>query len=105
MSVRAALNVRRFFDQRLPLGSTRITSANVRAHIDLAAVPLAQQRANASERFLQIFANIVAQRFERRHVNDSRFIRQFGLDTFAEQRIQRSKKRRQRFARACRGGN
>ena len=80
--------MRRLLDKRLPLRGSRITRANFGAHIDLAPICFAEQRADSSERLLQIFTDIVAQRFERRHVNHLRFIRQIGLDAFAEQHIQ-----------------
>ncbi len=93
-------NVRRFFDQRLTLRGSRIASANFGAHIDVVAFGFTQQCANSSERFLQIFADIVAQRFQRRDVNDLRFIGQFSPSTPSRnRRIQRGKEGRQRFSR------
>src|SRR5438876_518193 len=73
--------------------------------IHFAAIFLMQQSANSSEWFLKVFADVVAQRFERRDVNDLYFIRQIGLCALAEQRVERSEKRCQRFARTCRRGN
>ena len=42
--------------------------------------------------------NIVAQRLERRDVNNLRFVGQIMFCALPEQRIERSEKRRQRFA-------
>jgi hypothetical protein len=67
-------DVRRLFDQRLPLRGSCITGANFGAHIDRATICLLSQRANPDERLLKIFPDIVAQRFKRRHVYDLRFI-------------------------------
>ena len=98
-------NVRRFFDQRLTLRGSCIASANFGAHIDVVAFGFTQQCANPSERFLQIFPDIVAQRFQRRDVNDLRFIGQISPCAFSEQRIQRSKEGSQRFSRTRWGRN
>jgi hypothetical protein len=91
--------VRRFFDQRLTLRGSCIASANFGAHIDVVAFGFTQQGTNSGERFLQVFPDIVAQGFEGRYVNDSRFIGQISLRAFSEQHIQRSKERSQRFPR------
>ena len=90
--------MRRLFNQRLTLRGSRIASAHFSAYINLAAICFVQQRANSNERLLQILSDIVAQCFERRDVNHLRFIRQIDVDAFAEQHVQRSKERRQRFA-------
>ncbi len=98
-------DVRRLFNQRLPLRGSRIASAHFGAHIDLPSVSLAHERANSSKRLLKIFADIVAQRLERRHINHLRFMRQISVGAFAEKRIERSKERRQRFAGTSRRRN
>ena len=81
-------DVRRLFNQRLTLRGTRIASAHFGAHIDLSSISLAHERANSGKRLLQILADIIAQRFERRDVNHLRFVRQISVDAFAEQHIQ-----------------
>src|SRR4029077_14636828 len=81
-------DVRRLFNQRLTLRGSRIASAHLGAHIDLAPIFLAQQGANSSKRLLQILADIVAQRLERRDVNYLGFIWQISLRACAEQRVQ-----------------
>jgi hypothetical protein len=78
----------RFFDQRPTLRGSCIAGANFGAHIDVVAFGFTQQRANSGERFLQIFSDIVTQRFQRRDVNDLRLIRQMSPCAFPEQRIQ-----------------
>ena len=87
-------NVRRLLNERLPLRCTSIARANFSTHLNLTPFGLAQQRANPRQRLLQIFANIVAQRLERRDVNNVRFIRQITLRPFAKQHIERSEERR-----------
>src|ERR1700731_2297134 len=79
-------NVRRRFDQRLTLGGGSIAGPNLRANTDIMTF-LLQQDTNSSERFLKIFANVVAQGFEWRDVNDLRFIRQSTVRAFAKQLI------------------
>ena len=69
-------NVRRFFDQRLALRGSRIAGANFGAHIDVAAFVSPSNARIPASGSCKIFADIVAQRFERRDVNDLRFIRQ-----------------------------
>ena len=91
-------NVRRLLNERLPLRCTSIARANFSTHLNLTPFGLAQQRANPRQRLLQIFANIVAQRLERRDVNNLRFVGQIMFCALPEQRIERSEKRRQRFA-------
>ena len=98
-------NVRRLLDQGPALRRGGVARANFSAHVDLAALRFVQRCAYSSEWLLQIFSNVVAQRFERRDVNDLRFIGQFGLHAFAEQHVERSQKRRQRLARTRRCRN
>jgi hypothetical protein len=50
----------------------------------------------------QILVNIVAQRLQRRHINDPRLIRQISFKPIPKQPIKRSQKRRQGFPRASR---
>src|SRR5260370_40085333 len=52
-----------------------------------------------------MFSDIVAQCFERRDVNDLRFIRQMIFRALSKQCVERSEKRSQRFARSSRRGN
>src|SRR5882724_6100781 len=56
-------DMRWLFNQRLTLRGSRIASAHFGAHIDLAPISLAHERANSSKRLLKIFADIVAQSF------------------------------------------
>ena len=67
-------NVRRRFDKRPTLRCGRVAGANFGAKIDIMTFRL-QQFTNSSERFLQIFADVVAQSLERRNVNNLRFVR------------------------------
>src|SRR5437660_6993285 len=81
-------DMRRLLNQRLTLRGGRIASAHFGAHIDLAPISLAHERANSSKRLLKIFADIVAQSFERGDVNYLGFIWQLSLRACAEQRVQ-----------------
>ncbi len=76
-------NVRRSFNQRLTLRRSGVAGANFSANINVVSFGL-QQFANSSKRLLQIFANVVAQRLERRNVNDLRFVRQSFSSAAAE---------------------
>ena len=93
----AAVNALHRAEQTMTLRGSCVAGANFRAHIDVVAFGFTQQCADSSQRFLQIFSDIVAQRFQRRDVNDLRFIGQISPGAFSEQRIQRREEGSQRF--------
>jgi hypothetical protein len=65
----------------------------------------AERRLDARQRFRQVLMDIVAQRFERRHVKHSRLVRQRARQSGPKQLIERSQKSRQGFARTRWRGN
>jgi len=63
------------------------------------------QRADLVKRTLQILVNIVAQRLERRTVDNLRLVWQFARACAADQAIDANQERSQRLARSRRSGN
>ena len=83
----------------------RVASAHRGAHVHVAAFAFQQRCADARQRFLQVFVNIVAESLERRHVKHPRLIFELSGEALTEQIIQRREKSRQRLARSGRCGN
>src|SRR5262245_3856103 len=58
-----------------------------------------QRGADFSQRFLEVFVNVIAERFQRGNVNDVGFILELSLHSEPEQRVQRCEKCGERLAR------
>src|SRR5439155_4755251 len=98
-------NVRRSPRNRLPLCRRRVPGAHLRPHFNVAAFLRPQRGANSRQRFLEVLVNVVAQRLQRRHIEDPCLVRQRSRQSFTKQRVQRGQKSRQRFARTRRRGD
>ena len=97
-------DVRRFFDQGLACAAV-VSPVRTAARTSISWPCGVQHRADFGERFFEIFMDVVAQRFERRDVNNLGFVRQIGLEAFAKKGIERGQKRGERFAGASRRGD
>src|SRR5262245_6672867 len=91
-------NVRRVFEHRLPLSLRRVACADGRADRQLAQPCFGRQRRDFSQRRLQIALNIVAQRLERRDINNFRPLRQLAVEPASKEPIDADQKGSQRLA-------
>ena len=82
-----------------------IAGANRGAHLDVAPGGGLQRVADFCERLFEIFVNVIAQRFERRHVNDPRFVAELSVEPQPEQGVERREECGERFAGTGRRGD
>ena len=93
-------NVRRPLQHGAPLGHQRVAGADRGANLRHQQPALARHRENFPQRHLKIFLNVVAQRLQRRNVEDFGAVRQIARQRLAHQPINAGEKCSQRFARA-----
>ena len=102
---------RRHDDVRRPLGHRRafargrVAGPDKRANIDFGQTQRAQFFLNPGQRNLQIALNVVAERFERRNVNDVSGVVEFSFDAEAHQIVNGGQKGGQSFTGTSRRGN
>ena len=98
-------NVRRAIEHRAAFVHQRVAGAHGGADLRHQVAALARQLQNFAERGVEIFLNVVAERFQRRDVKDFGLIQQIAGDRFAHQPINAGEKRGQSFAGAGRRAN
>ena len=99
-------DVRRPLDHRRPHGRRGIPRAHLGADLDVRQPHRRQLAADPRQRLLQVLLDVVRQRLEWRDVDHRRLVRQSVSDQGpAHQIVDRREERRQRLARAGRGGD
>ena len=102
-------DLRRPLDDRLALGLGRVAGAQSHPDPGQRHAALVGQLPNLGQRLLEVAADVVGQRLERRDVEDSHLVRQlttcFDALTLADQLVDPRQERRQRLARPGRSGN
>src|SRR6266852_5868336 len=97
--------MRRLADDSLTLRGRGVASAHRRAHVHVTAFAGQQCGANARERLVQIFMDVITEGFEWGNIEDARLILEISRQPSPEQQVKLSEKSGQRFARAGGGGN
>ncbi len=93
-------DVRKAPTHLLALGLRRVSRANGAANPRARQAEALQLGANAGERYFEVALDVVRECFQRRDVDDARFIGQATRpEAFANERIDRREKRRERLAR------
>ena len=98
-------NVRRALQHRAPLFHQRVAGANGGANLRHQQAALAGQRENFAERDFEIFLDVVAQRFQRRNIENFGAVGRSSGERFAHQAIDAGEKCGQRFAGSGGRGN
>ena len=92
-------DVRRRAAHALALRRRRVAGAHRVADADVGQAHRDQPRANAGQRFLQVLADVVGQRLQRRHVEHVDLVREPAGEAFAHQLVDGRQEGRERLAR------
>src|ERR1700722_10640867 len=93
-------NVRRAFEHSLPVFHQSVTRANRGSNCRHQQAALARHLQNFSQRNLKILLNVIAQRFERRNIEDLSAVLQFASERLTDEPVDAGEKSCQRFARS-----
>ncbi len=93
-------DVRRPAQVVLALALRRVAGAHGGADVDVRQAQPGQFGADAGQRFLEVGADVVGQRLQRRHVDDGGLVRQLAFDAAPHQVVERGQEGGQRLARA-----
>ena len=89
----------------LTLGRRRVAGTHPRADLDVSEPPPNELLPDAGQRRLQVAVNIVRERLQRRDIDNVGRVGQIPFEALPDQIIDGRKKRRERLARAGRGGD